>query len=101
MTVLGKGWAAAKPTIGSSYKFLGRSARKTLLPALTQQLGDMTVSEANIGSTENAVPSGIFIAMCITVEALTWCLLCDNLVIAISLASLFRLSGHMSKYCDK
>jgi hypothetical protein len=62
MTVLGKGWAAAKPTVGSYYIALGRNARKTLLAAVTQQLGDMTVGESRIESTENTIPSGIFTA---------------------------------------
>jgi hypothetical protein len=97
MTVLGKGWEAAKPTTCSSYIAMGR----TLLPALSLQLGDITVVETRIESTENAVPSGNFIAVCITVEALMWCLLCDNIVTAIALAPLFRVSGVMSKYCDK
>jgi hypothetical protein len=97
MTVLGKGWAAAKPTTGSSYIALGRDARETILPAVTVQLGDMPVGETR---TENTVPSGTFIATRITVVTLTWCLLCRNLVTAISLAPLFCLSGVMSKYCD-
>jgi hypothetical protein len=96
MTVLGKGWAAAKPTTGSSYIALGRNARETLLPAVTVQLGDMTVGEIR---TENTVPSGILIVRRITAVTLTWCLLCCNLLRIISLAPLFRLSGVMSKYC--
>jgi hypothetical protein len=74
MTVLGKVWATEKNTTDSSYLALERSVRKTLLPALTLQLGDIlvTVGETRIESTENAVPSGIIIATCITVEALTW-----------------------------
>jgi hypothetical protein len=99
MTGLGKGWAAAKPTVGSSYISFGRNARKTLLPALTLQLGDMTAGETRIESTEKTVSSGIFIATRITVVTLT-CLLLRNLVTAISLAPLFLLSGVMSKYCD-
>jgi hypothetical protein len=99
MTVLGKSWAAAKPTTGSSYISLGRNAWKTLLPTLTLQLGVMTVGEARIESTEKTVPSGIFIATRITVFTLK-CLLLRNLVTAISLAPLFLLSGVMSKYCD-
>jgi hypothetical protein len=51
-------------------------------------LGDVTVGETR---TENTVPSGISIATLITVVTLTWCLLCSNLVTAISLAPLFRL----------
>jgi hypothetical protein len=95
MTVLGKGWAAEKPTTGSSYIALERNARKTPLLAVTLQLDDITVG-AN--RTENAIPSGIHIMTRVTVATRTWCLLCCNLVTAISLDPLFRLSSVMSQY---
>jgi hypothetical protein len=92
MTVLGKGWAAAKATTGSFYIALGRNARKTLLP-VTLQLSVMTFG-AN--RTENTVPSGIFIVTRVTVATLAWCLLCRNLLTAISLAALFRIRRHVT-----
>jgi hypothetical protein len=95
MTVLGKGWAAAKPTTSSSYVDSGRNARKTPLLAVTLYLGGITVG-AN--RTENTIPSGIHIMTRVTFATLTWCLLCCNLVTAISLAPLFRLSNIMSQY---
>jgi hypothetical protein len=95
MMVLGKGWEAEKPTTGSSYITLGRNARNTPLLAVTLQLDDITVG-AN--RTENTVPSGILIISHVTVATLTWCLLCCNLVTAISQASLFRPSSVMSRY---
>jgi hypothetical protein len=63
--------------------------------AVTLQLDDITVG-ANC--RENIVPSEILIITRVTVATLTWCLLCCNLVINISLAQLFRLSGVMSQY---
>jgi hypothetical protein len=87
MTDFGKAWAAEKPTTGS-----GLNARKTPLLAVNLQLDDVTVG-AN--RKENTVPCGILI---ITVATLTWCILCCNLVMAISLALLFRLSGVMSQH---
>jgi hypothetical protein len=90
MTVLGKGWVAAKPTTASSYIALGRNALRTLLPERTLQLGDITVGENRIDSTGNTVPCGIFIATGINVCTLMWCFLCRNLVTVISLASIFR-----------
>jgi hypothetical protein len=91
MTVMGKGWAAAKPTTGSSYVAFGRNARKTPLLAVILQLGDMTVGANRTESTEITVPSWIVIFTRVTVVTVTLYLLCRNLVTAISLASLFRL----------
>jgi hypothetical protein len=100
MTVFSKGWAAAKPRTGSSYIALGWNTRKTLYPAVTLQLGEMTVGDTRMESTEHSFPSVIFIATRITLCTLMWCLLCRNTVTAISMAPLFRLSGVISKYCD-
>jgi hypothetical protein len=58
--------------------------------AVTLQLDDITVG-AN--RTENAIPSGIHIMTRVTVATRWWCLLCCNLVTAISLDPLFRLSS--------
>jgi hypothetical protein len=90
MTVLGKGWAAAKPTTGSCHISLGCTENTS---CCYSAVGVMTVGETR---TENTFPNGIFIATSITVVTLMWCLLCRNLVTAISLASLFCLSGVMS-----
>jgi hypothetical protein len=49
MAVLGKGWAAAKPTTGSSYVALGLNARKKPLLAVTLQLDDIIVGANHTG----------------------------------------------------
>jgi hypothetical protein len=95
MTVLGKGWAAAKPTTGSSSLAFRLNAWKTPLLAVTLQLDDISVG-AN--RTENTVPSGIPFITRVTVSTLTWCFLCCNLVTDISLDPLFYPSGVMSQY---
>jgi hypothetical protein len=95
MTVLGNGWAAAKPTTGSSYVDSGQNARKTPHLAGTLQLDNIIVGS---NRTERTAPSGILIVTCVTVATLTWCLLCCNLVAVITLAPLFRPSGVTSRY---
>jgi hypothetical protein len=51
MTVLGKGWVAAKPTTGSSYVASGINARKTTILAVTLQLDDIAVGTNHAEST--------------------------------------------------
>jgi hypothetical protein len=63
MMVLGKVWATAKPTTGSSYVALGLNPLKTPLLAVTLQLDDITVG-AN--RTENTIPSRIHVMTGVT-----------------------------------
>jgi hypothetical protein len=71
MMVLGKGWAAAETTTGSSYGASGLNARKTPLLAITLQFDNITVC-AN--RTESTGLSGILIVTRVTVATRTWCL---------------------------
>jgi hypothetical protein len=82
----------SKATTGSTHVVSGGNALKTSLLAVTLQFDGTTV-RAKRTEKKNTVLSGISTVKRMTFATLTWCLLCHNLITAIPLARLLRLSG--------